>query len=585
MPILNYVVGLAVGLLSVGGVGSLVAKQLHLPPAQYKVKVERQLSFKTSDGTKLSADVFHPVGMKTTPTILVRIPVSATVETCFLEEVIGRLWAERGFTAVIQGTRGRLHSGGLFYPMKYERADGIETLKWLSKQAWYNGKIGAWGGSAYGQTLWSIADQKNPSIDSMEVYFTSSDFRRLFYQGNAFSLYSALGWTLRSHDEHSDEDKWPDSKRIFAAANGWPMKDSDRRDLGRPVKFFQDWLRSKDDDSYWRQINGACQTTKYGAPVLFLAGWFDPFLAAELDDFKNASKADKSNQTRIVIGPWSHARDVKLPNYTVREKFRPTSIATSIPWFATTLIPSNASHPIPSKISLFVMGVNRWRNESEWPLLRTTYVPMFLSGNSGADERSSIGVLSAKETEQSSINQFAYDPNDPVVTKGGAMIGPAAGVCLQNEIERRKDVLTYTTSTLSHDVEVTGNVKATLYVSTDCPSTDFTVKLVDVHPDGKAFNVCSGILRQSYDDSKKVFCIDVDLTSTSMVFLQGHKIRVDISSSDFPRFDRNPNTGVDSAVATKSRIAHQKLFSSRELPSRIILPVIPAPNSTACDLP
>ncbi len=565
---------------SVGISTLVVAKKLHLEPAQHQVKIERKVSFKTLDGTRLSADLFHPADLKKSPTILVRIPFSETPDTSFLVETIGRLWAERGFTAVIQGTRGRFKSGGEFYPMTFERSDGIETLSWLAKQPWYDGKIGGWGGSAYGQTLWSVADQTAPALDSMELYFTSTDFRKMFYSGNAFSLYTALGWTFRSHDKYKDEDAWPSTERIIKAANRWPMKDADKSDLGHSVDFFQDWLLHKTDDNYWKQIDGSDQNSKFHGPVLFLAGWFDPFLSTELTDFQNVCKTDKSQKTRIVIGPWSHARDVDLPNFQSADKFRPKSVAVSLPWFKETLTKSSTPPTPQPKVSIFVMGVNEWRTETEWPLSRTKYTSMFLRSDGHANGSCSDGMLSpVADAIESSEDKYIYDPNKPVPTTGGAMIGPAAGMYLQNEVEKRSDVLSYTTAPLTDNVEVTGPVKVTLYVATDAPSTDFTAKLVDVYPNGKAYNLCNGILRRNYSslnaDKSVPTKIEIDLGATSNVFQKGHRIRLEVSSSDFPRFDRNPNTGGDPATETNPRVAHQQVFSGSRFPARIILPIVP----------
>ncbi len=572
--ILETAVSLAIGVSSAVGLNSCIAKKLHLEPAQHRIKIERRASFTTRDGTRLSADVFHPTDLKKSPTILVRIPFSESVETCFLEEMIGRLWAERGWTAVIQGTRGRFKSGGDFYPMSFEREDGIETLAWIAKQPWYNGEIGAWGGSAYGQTLWSIADHSSPAIKSMELYFTSTDFHQMFYTGNAFSLYTALGWTFRSHDKHKDEDEWPTTARIVKAASRWPLKDADKSDLGHSVDYFQDWIRHKNVDDYWKQIDGDHQNTKFHGPVLFLAGWFDPFLSTELTDFHNVCLTDDTHKTRIIIGPWSHARDVELPNFrSSANKFRPKSVATSMSWFKETLGKGIGSSHNESKLLIFVMGENRWRAENEWPLARTKYTPFFLQCGGHAN-----GILTAEAPTQNSFDEYTYDPKNPVPTVGGAMIGSAAGTYRQNSIEQRADVLSYTTTPLDQDTEITGPVKVALYVSTDAPSTDFTAKLVDVHENGTAYNLCSGILRKNYSlaqTEKSIPAkIEIDLTATSNVFKKGHRIRLDISSSDFPRFDRNPNTGHDPTTATNSQIAHQQISCGPNFQSQIILPII-----------
>jgi uncharacterized protein len=253
-----------------------------------------------------------------------------------------------------------------------------------------------------------------------------------------------------------------------------------------------------------------------------------------------------------------------------------------LPWFAETLINHAHSTKPEPRVSIFVMGVNKWRGENEWPLARTKYTSMFLESNGPANGADSDGKLSYVLTVQRSIDQYTYNPDTPVPTAGGAMIGNAAGMYLQNDIEKRSDVVTYTSAAMNQDTEVTGPVKVILYVSTDVPSTDYTAKLVDVHPDGKAYNLCSSILRRSYisSPSGKVVPtkIEIDLTTTSNVFRKGHRIRLDISSSDFPRFDRNPNTGGDPASETNPRTAHQSIFCGSNYPSQIVLPIIPCDN-------
>ena len=224
------------------------------------------------------------------------------------------------------------------------------------------------------------------------------------------------------------------------------------------------------------------------------------------------------------------------------------------------------------------MGENRWRDENQWPLARTKYVPFYLHSNGKANTLNGDGFLSISSTnDKAEHDAYIYDPTNPVPTAGGAMLSNRAGIELQNTIEERPDVLVYTTAALSKKIEVTGPIKAILYVSTDAPSTDFTAKLVDVHPDGLAYNLSDGILRQTYKASNgnAPTKIEIELWPTSNVFLKGHKIRLEVSSSNFPRYDRNLNTGEFIPTATKSKVAKQKIFHTKEYPSQLILPVIP----------
>ena len=538
----------------------------------------------TSDGISLVADIYHPQHTVHTPTILVRIPLTRDFKNSLFASMIGKMWAERGYTAVIQGTRGRFGSGGAFYPLRGERQDGIETLQWIAQQPWFDGHILTWGGSAFGQTQWAIADQSAPGPSALMVYSASTDFHDMFYPGGAFSLDSALSWAIRSHGARDQAD-WPSVDEVKRAANGFPLLDADRRATGANVDFFKDWVEHSDGDAYWADIDGQNRVQSLKAPVLLIGGWYDPFLPTQLNDFihiRQSSQPLVATRSRLIVGPWTHASEVTFPDGTKAENFRLQSLALSLPWFD-----ENSGMATPpatvSPVRIFVMGKNQWRNEQEWPLARTQYVPYFLSSGGTANSANGNGTLNAVAPSATAPpDSYIYDPSHPVPTAGGAMIGPAAGIARQNDIEGRQDVLVYTTAVLNQDTEVTGPVSLILYVSTTAPNTDFTAKLVDVHPDGSAFNISEGILRRAYQDaqgpagSKRVQEIHIELWPTSMVFFKGHRMRVEVSSSNFPRFDRNPNTGKRISSEVNVTSAEQTVRHDAEYPSRLILPIIPA---------
>jgi putative CocE/NonD family hydrolase len=279
----------------------------------------------------------------------------------------------------------------------------------------------------------------------------------------------------------------------------------------------------------------------------------------------------------LIVGPWTHANTVRFPDGFSAGDYRPASLAPSIPWFDHHLlrVPEDASLTAPVRI--FVMGENVWRDEQEWPLNRIEYTPLYLYSNGQANAVFGDGQLSPDPpTVEDASDHFEYDPRSPVPSRGGAMLGPRAGIARQNDLETRRDVLVYSTGPLKERVEVTGPVRAELYVTTDAPNTDFTVKLVDVHPDGAAYNVSDGVLRASYPPSTRFPTkIGVELWPTAMLFLANHQIRVEISSSSFPRYDRNPNTGGVIPAETNTRVAQQRVHHGRSAPSRVILPIIP----------
>lgn len=563
---------------------SLLAHQLGLRRSQFAVRSQKGATLLTSDGVPLVADIYHPRHTIHTPTILVRIPLTKDFKNSFFASLVGKMWAERGYTVVIQGTRGRFGSGGVFYPLRSDRQDGIESLHWIAKQPWFDGRILTWGGSAFGHTQWAIADQSNPGPTALMVYFASADFYEMFYPGGAFSLDSALSWAVRSRAT-KDQTDWPSAEDVKQAASGLPLLDADRRATGQDVSFFKDWVEHPDRDAFWADIDGQDRAQSLKAPVLLMAGWYDPFLPTQLNDFihiRQSAEPGVANRSRLVIGPWTHASEVTFPDGTKADSFRRESLALSLPWFDENSGLA-ISPPTSSPLRLFVMGKNEWRSEQEWPLARTQYVPYFLSSEGRANSAAGDGTLNAgAPTAQEPVDSYTYDPLHPVPTAGGAMIGPAAGIARQDDIERRHDVLVYTTAPLNQDVEVTGPISLILYVSTTAPNTDFTAKLVDVHQDGSAFNISEGILRRSYQEAQspsaaeKVHEIHIELWPTSMMFFKGHRIRLEVSSSNFPRFDRNPNTGQRIASEVNVVPAKQTVRHNPAYPSRLILPIIRA---------
>jgi putative CocE/NonD family hydrolase len=287
-----------------------------------------------------------------------------------------------------------------------------------------------------------------------------------------------------------------------------------------------------------------------------------------LADFKNLTTENPNSlarHSRIVIGPYVHAGEIEWPGAKLDEPYRTASIAPVLDWFDHWLgVGRTALRGSPVRI--FVMGDNVWRSENEWPLARTQYTPFYLHAEGALDS----AVPQAGEVPAAWI----YDPQNPVPTRGGAMLGPRSGMLEQEAPLARPDVLTFTTRPLDKPLEVTGPISALLHVSTDAPSTDFTVKLLDVHPSGKAYNISDGIVRRNYAPGVTEE-VEVVLNPTSVVFQAGHRIRIDVSSSNFPRFDRNPNNGEDPATAIIYRPARQTLHLAQQTPSRILLPVIP----------
>ena len=556
--------------------GRFVLPRENVRPAEHQV-LRQDASFQTSDGIILVAQVYRPSALEKAPTILVRIPFSSTIKNRLAVDIVGEYWASRGYNVVVQGTRGRYRSTGEFYPMLHEAEDGEETLRWLASQRWYAGRLGMWGGSAFGHTQWAVSGLEAPGPNALMIQIASTSFREMFHPGGAFSLESALFWAARSHGK---EDRDPSNAELERGFAGFPLIEADDRAVGN-VTFFDDWVRHSSADDYWRRIDGENRASALKAPVLLMAGWYDPFLPTQLRDFEvirsHAAPAVASG-TRLIIGPWTHADSVRFPDGSTAGDYRPASLAPSLPWFDHYLLGKPLDSSLAAPVTLYVLGENVWRKEQEWPLARARYTRFYLSSKGDANSAGGDGRLSANEPEGGAASDsFTYDPRDPVASRGGAMLGPRAGMFTQNEVESRRDVLVYSTDVLAEDVEVTGPVHAVLHVGTTAPNTDFCVKLVNVYPDGKAYNVSDGILRRDYPAgaSGAPVEITVQLWPTSTLFKRGHRIRVEVSSSNYPRYDRNPNTGRDIATETQPVSARQTIFHSASARSRIILPLIP----------
>jgi len=564
---------LTVGACSV--LSGVVAQVLDYRAAEFDVAIERGVAVVTSDGVRLRSDVFLPKGAARIPTILVRVPLDKTTTNTAFATTVGRLWAERGYAVVIQGTRGHYGSGGRAVPFLDERADGIETLRWIERQPWYDGRIGMWGGSYFGYTQWVVADQVEPGPAALFIQLCSTDLHRMFYPGGAFSLETALYWALRSR---GDRDDPPSVAMLERAAAGFPLRAAADRAV-EDVPVFNVWVDHPERDAYWAAVDGESRPERLRAPVLLMAGWYDPFLPTQLEDFvriRAGAPRHVAEASRLIVGPWAHAETVTLPAHGTPRNYRLESLAPSLPWFDRHLRPSAPRAGNDQAVTLYVMGDNVWRDEAEWPLARARATPYYLRSGGRANGAGGDGVLApAPATSAEPPDRYLYDPRDPVPSAGGAMLGPRAGIASQRAVERRDDVLVYTSATLAADVEVTGPVTLVLYVSTAAAHTDFTGKLVDVHPDGSPYNVSDGIVRRAYAPRSGPTEIRLELWPTSMVFKRGHRIRLEVSSSNYPRFDRNPNTGRPIATETEPVAAHQAIHHGGDTPSRLILPIVP----------
>jgi len=536
------------------------------------------------DGVALSANIFRPTAQGRYPAILLRTPYGKGKSTTASYQS----FVNRGYVVVVQDVRGRYQSGGIFEPINQEVNDGDDTLNWIAAQGWSDGAVGMYGGSYLGIAQWKAALSHNPHLKAIFPYVSGDDdYRDRFYSaGGAMKLGHRLMWLAENMRAYGYVP--PDFSKYVRAL---PLRTADREVAGRGLDVWKEATDHPAYDAFWKSVSVREHLNELHLPVYSVAGWYDNYAESDLDAFHELNKSElsrHSHKDRILIGPWAHVFNTKFDTLDFGKDSQVSLRPEQIAWFDRWLKGQDADTPA-HPVRLFVMGANQWRDEDEWPLARARQVKFYLTSFGHANTLQGDGGLASQHDTGVAADTFVYDPRNPVPTAGGAVCcDPKVfpwGPMDQRMVEQRRDVLVYSTGALSKDTEVTGQVQVVLYVSSTAPDTDFTAKLVDVYPDGRAINLTDGMLRMRYRESLsapkllapgEVAKVTIDAGVTSNVFKAGHHIRVEISSSNFPRFDRNPNTGEAEADATKFQRATQTLYHNRERASYVLLPVIPA---------
>ncbi len=530
------------------------------------------------DGVRLSANIFLPSERGRFPAILERTPYGkgAGITPTY------QAFVERGYAVVAQDVRGRYASEGIFDPLRQEAADGDDTIDWIARQPWSDGKVGMIGGSYRGIVQWKAAALGNPHLKAISPVVSGWDdyVDRFYSTGGAMKLGNRLEWMAENLKVSGYQPVF--GKYVLHL----PLRTSDVAATGRSSAMFQDALNHPAFDSFWRSISTREQIRKVRVPVFVVGGWYDNFVESDLEAYAALRKA--GGVGRVLVGPWPHSMSYRFEGVDFGPDSQVPIRALQMQWFDQWLKGKDAPPAAGPPVKVFVMGSNRWREESEWPPAEARARSFYLKSAGRANSLDGGGALVESPSGKNPPDQFTFDPRDPAPTLGGAVCcNPRVfpwGPFDQRLVERRKDVLVYTTKPLKEDLEAIGPVKVTLYASTSARDTDFTAKLVDVLPDGYARNLTDGILRLRYRNSiekpepaspGEIYRIAIDAGVTSNVFLKGHRIRVEISSSNFPRFDRNPNTGGRIADETRLVKATQTVYHDRAHPSQLALMVIP----------
>ncbi len=580
-------------------------------PASQALKIETNVAVPMRDGTRLYADIYRPEGPGPCPVLLQRTPYDKSMPLS--RNMLDPLKAARhGYVVVIQDTRGRYTSEGEFYAFRDDSHDGYDTVEWAASQPWCSGKVGMYGNSYVGATQWQAAKSCPPHLAAIAPRVTASNYHEGWtYQGGAFELGFNVSWTLGNLTlanflSIAARKPIPQDRRVQlaqavdaleAAFRFLPLQALPHLQDGL-ADYFYDWLAHPDYDDYWKHLSIEESHSRITVPALNIGGWYDIFLGGTIRNYlgmreKGATQEARRGQ-KLLIGPWQHGSS-RGPGIAGDHYFGLGSDPLAIDlegvllrWFDCWLKGAHNGIMDEPPVRLFVMGDNVWRVEQEWPLARAQSINYYLHSQGKANSINGDGALSPQPPGDEPPDVFLYNPADPVPTRGGPLCCHAyflaGGAYDQQEIERRQDVLVYSTPPLERDVEVTGPITVTLWAATSAPDTDFTAKLVDVCEHGCARNLTDGIIRARYRESKstpslvepgRAYGYTIDLWATSNVFKAEHRIRVEVSSSNFPRFDRNTNTGKRIAEDAELQPAVQTILHSAQYPSHIALPIVP----------
>ena len=558
---------------------------------QYKVVFEGNVAMKTRDGVTLRADIYRPKADGKFPVLLER--------TCYNKYSnidSGLKAAARGYVCIIQDVRGRNASEGEWYPFKYEGQDGYDSVEWAATLPYSNGKVGMIGGSYVGVPQMLAAVAAPPHLVGIYPMITASNYHAHWaYQGGAFMQLLAQAWAsvLSIHDLE---------RRVAGTAlpTHWNLK---RPPAEYPLlepgtsaglaKYYFDWIAHPAYDDYWKQWSIEEHFAQIKVPALHVAAWYDLFQSGSIRNYvgiksQGGSEAARKGQ-RLVIMPGGHAGfDQKIGEVDFGKASVLDSWELGLRWYDYLMKGIDNGMAREKPVKVFVMGKNIWRDEDDWPLARAQSTRYYLHSEGKANALSGDGKLSTTLPATEPLDKYVYDPDDPTPTHGGGTLGDTVkfppGPLDQRAVEDRPDVLVYTTPPFEQDTEVTGPVSLELYVSSSAVDTDFTGKLVDVWPNGFAENLTDGILRVRYRNSMEkaelmnpgeIYKVTIDLWSTANVFLAGHKLRLEIASGNFPRYDRNLNTGGSPESSTAHIRANNVVYHDHDHPSALILPIVP----------
>jgi putative CocE/NonD family hydrolase len=577
---------LALSILALAATTAAVAAE------RYALTIERGVVVKMRDGVVLRADIYRPSAEGKFPVLLQRTPYDKRGSVDF-----GPRAAARGYVVIIQDVRGRYTSEGDWYPFKYESQDGHDTVEWAATLPYSNGKVGMFGGSYVGATQMLAAIARPPHLAGIFPVVTASNYHDGWtYQGGAFEQWFNETWTSGLAQDTLNRRVQRANTPILEWIWKLPLATYPLLNVGSTdtlAPYFADWLAHPDYDDYWKQWSIEDHHANIQVPAYHVGGWYDIFMGGTLRNYAGIKAHGGSENARrgqrLMIGPWYHGPFTgKSGDVDFGPDAKGDTDELMLRWYDYLLKGEKNGLEREKPVKIFVMGENIWREEDDWPLARARSTRYYLHSSGKANSLTGDGTLSVEPPPAQPPDHFLYDPAEPAPTVGGGLCCDndhlASGAFDQQAVESRDDVLVYTTTAFEQDFEVTGPINLELYASSSAVDTDFTAKLVDVWPNGFAQNLTDGILRARYRNSQEkpefmnageVYKLSINLWATSNVFRKGHRLRLEVSSSNFPRFNRNLNTGENPVHDTRMVKATNVIYHDREHPSALILPVVP----------
>ena len=574
-----------------------------LSPPAYEIAFNLDVKVPMRDGVLLSADIWRPRAEGKFPVVFIYTPYDNSSKANIDKAIY---FAQRGYVVAVIDVRGRYDSKGASYLYwkpdwrdgKFDGLDVYDCQTWLGEQPWSSGKIGMTGGSYLGFVQWMGAPLANRYLTTLIPYVSPDDHYDNVFPNGAFQLSNSLNLLSVLYGNNNEGDLrtyFFDWQKLYRHR---PLRSMDQALLGKTIQLWQDFMDHPDNDHYWRfsvgdrPRAGEMGPGKYSqvqVPTLNITGWYDQVSQATINNYLGMVRygpKELQSKQHLIVGPWRHGvgpREVGDLDYGSQADvdFRPIELR----WYDYWLKGIDNGLMSEPPVNVFAMGANEWRAEAAWPLARARGTNYYLHSSGGANSRFGNGRLNMVPPTDEPTDSFVYDPENPVPTNGGnvSMSPSTGGPRDQRAIQTRDDVLVYTSDTMQTDLEVTGRVLAKVNAASTARDTDFTAKLVDVHPNGYAQLLTEGIIRGRYRDSFKkqelltpgvVYEYTIDLWSVSHVFQKDHRIQIEISSSNFPKYDRNPNTGNTFGEDTKTVKATQRIYHDGKHRSHVVLPVV-----------